>query len=99
MPLYSTGLSSACDFQSFLGIEEQEIDRQIVYPNPSSNMVYVLTDNDAEVTFEIVDLLGHSLLKGRTTSEINLSSLATGSYLLLTQNNNLIKSQKIQVIK
>lgn len=99
MPLYSTGLSSACDFQSFLGIGEQEIEQQIVYPNPSSNVVYVLTDNDAEVTFEIVDLLGHSLLKGRTTTEINLSSLVTGSYLLLTQHNNFIKSQKIQVIK
>lgn len=99
MPLYSTGLASACDFQSFLGTDEKAIDQQIVYPNPSSNVFYLSSLNDSEVSYEIFDLLGHSMLKGRTTSEINISSLKSGSYILVTTDNGLVKSQKIQVIK
>ena len=98
MSLYSTGLASACDFQSFLGLEEQEIDQQIVYPNPSSNVVYLSTVNDSELSYEIFDLLGHSMLNGRSTSEINISSLKSGSYILVTTVKGLIKSQKIQVM-
>lgn len=99
MPLYSTGLSSACDFQSSIGIEEQESDRQIAYPNPSSNVIYLSTGNNSELSFEIFDLLGHSMLNGRTTSEINISSLKSGCYILCTTDNGLIISQKIQVMK
>ncbi len=99
MPLYSTGLTSTCDFQAFVGIKEQEMDEQTVYPNPSSNVVYLSTGSDLEVFFEIVDLLGHSMLNGKTTSEINISSLKSGSYILVTTDNGLVKSQKIQVIK
>jgi hypothetical protein len=98
MPLYSTGLASTCDFQSYIGLEEQAIDQQIIYPNPSSNVVYLSTVNDLELSYEIFDLLGHSMLNGRTTSEINISSLKSGSYLLFTSDNGLVKSQKIQVM-
>jgi hypothetical protein len=99
MPLYSTGLTSSCNFQAFAGIKEQEMDEITVYPNPSSNVVYLSTGSDSELPYEIVDLLGHSMLKGRTTSEINISSLNSGSYILFTKETGLVKTQKIQVMK
>jgi hypothetical protein len=99
MPLYSTGLTSACDFHTFVGIKEQEMEEITVYPNPSSNVVYLSTGSDSEVNYEIYNLLGHSLLKGKTMSEINISSLYSGSYILCTKENGLVKTQKIQVIK
>ena len=99
MPLYSTGLTSACDFQSTIGIEEKELNQQFVYPNPASGLIYLAAENDAEILFNIIDLLGNSVLTGSTKSEMNISSLKSGSYLLFTQFNGVMNLQRIQVLK
>ena len=56
----------------------------VVYPNPAEDVLYWQgTDRFNEGTYNIVDVLGRIVVKGRVTGDgVSVSQLATGSYLL-----------------
>lgn len=98
MPLYNTGIASSCTFQSYIGLDEQEFTQLLVYPNPASNTINLSIENRAEVTYEIFDLLGNLVASGQTYSEIDISTLVSGSYLLMVQDKGILRTGKLQVI-
>jgi hypothetical protein len=73
----------------------------VTYPNPTSDYV-VLAISDANLTnlsYVLYDLQGRTVIKGLTTqsnTQINMQSLATGTYVLkVNQNNQELKTFKI----
>lgn len=64
-----------------LSIKENEIEYRF-YPNPVSEKLVIENPNGNEVTIEVMNLLGELILKTKTNSLVDLSSLKTGFYAL-----------------
>jgi hypothetical protein len=99
MPLYATAIANSCTFQSYIGLDEQQFTQRMAYPNPASNAVHLSIENGTDVTYEIFDLLGNLVVKGQTYSEIDISSLVSGSYILMVQDKGTLRTSKMQVVK
>ncbi len=64
-----------------------------VFPNPTSESLYISADADENLSIEIVDLLGRSLATQELTSPIQksaipVSDLAAGQYFLKISNTD-----------
>lgn len=81
-----------------------------VYPNPSSNTVYLEVNlpNTVPVHYTVYDMNGKALMNGdftadamhATTQKLDFSSLSSGMYLIsISSNQELIQSLKIQINK
>lgn len=81
-----------------IGMEESSFVYSI-YPNPANNVLYIQTTPFATgVTFNILDLSGREVLKGTLhTNNIDVSSLASGSYLLNIQSGQNVAIQRISI--
>ncbi|MCB9227652.1 MAG: T9SS type A sorting domain-containing protein [Chitinophagales bacterium] len=65
------------------------------YPNPTSNSVFIETENEKFNAISIYDLSGRLVEnKNVINNQVDLSSLQTGTYLIQT-NNQKIQSFKI----
>ncbi len=64
------------------GLEEQE--EILIYPNPADKVLYLKDFSGKDTDFEITDLLGRTVLRGKTggRSSIDISSLSSGKYIL-----------------
>ncbi|MBL7914425.1 MAG: T9SS type A sorting domain-containing protein, partial [Bacteroidia bacterium] len=79
--------------------EFQQSDRSIkVYPNPASDLIYV-SSSSKDAKFIIIDLVGKEVLSGNLNSsnEINVSGLASGSYLVVFQLENSVQATKLLI--
>lgn len=61
----------------------------VIYPNPASNHIIIEAKTDLEPEYEIIDINGKLLLKGKTQSlqPISISSLESGFYFLNVKTN------------
>lgn len=73
----------------------------VTYPNPTTDYI-VLAITDAtlsDLSYALYDLQGRAVTKGLTTqstTQIDMQSLATGTYILkVNQNNKALKTFKI----
>lgn len=57
----------------------------LMYPNPADTVLKIMY-NGTSVNYVIVTMDGKTILKGKTTSEIDISNLKTGLYLIQLQN-------------
>ena len=76
--------SSANSF-SAIGIEEDLAATDInIYPNPVSEVVYVMTGQDAPVDFSVFDMNGKLVINGsvENNTAIDVSALEAGIYLI-----------------
>ena len=70
------------------GLDEHEETRFTVYPNPTSGVLFVETQNFASLpvaTYRITNLMGQTLMIGQITTEteqINVSNLPEGMYFI-----------------
>jgi len=101
--LSSNGLN-----QCPVGIEEQVLQSSLhVYPNPVSDVVNIQSDQtDNLVTdIRIIDLSGREMLRqtnirlGHAPTQIIVSALSEGTYVLEIRSENEFVSHKINVIK
>ena len=73
-----------------------------IYPNPSTDIVHVRTNNDQLSTFQIVDNSGRVILSASkiqsNTMDIDVSSFQTGVYFLIgkTENGSVFQEQIIK---
>jgi hypothetical protein len=78
-----------------VGINEVNLSNQItVYPNPASNTLTILTNNNLTIQqLQLLDITGKVIAHFNNQTEIDLTNIANGMYLLKiqTQNGNLIK--------
>ena len=68
-----------------LGTEEAgtRVPSFVLYPNPTTGVVnMVVNDPDASV-FEVMDLMGRNVLRGRYTPVLDASVLPSGAYVVL----------------
>lgn len=81
-----------------LGIVNPSILKNIIYPNPVHNTLFLeLTDNQNQIS--LTDILGRKLIDNKVSSSYNLdmSHFKTGIYFLRIENKN--GSQQLKIIK
>jgi hypothetical protein len=69
-----------------------------IYPNPTNTNILVKTTNDNTKDIEIVNLLGHTLIRQTTKDtnfRIDLSQLVAGCYFIKISTSNNISIHKI----
>ncbi len=82
-----------------VGINEVNLNNQItVYPNPASNKLIIKTTNNltpdaSGLQLQLLDLTGKVIANYNNQTEIDISAIANGMYLLhiQTPNGNLVK--------
>jgi hypothetical protein len=78
-------------FQSiFAGIEERQINKIKIYPNPASNILKISVEqNNSQISeIEIINYLGQTVLKTEFKNQIDVSGFANGFYTLLLKDNS-----------
>lgn len=65
-----------------------------LYPNPSSDYIYLQTNNDDILNFEIYDLGGRKIMFGIYDEKIDISNMSTGTYIMNLSNKTNKKSLK-----
>lgn len=96
----SSGTIGAVSIIEFFttGINELSILENVnAYPNPTSNAVFIETENEHFNYIFIYDLSGKLIAnKSVVNNQVDLSSLQTGTYLIQTDNQ---KIQSFKIIK
>lgn len=82
------------DYQNTVNVENREEKSALIFPNPASNMIYVEYPNFARA--EIYDMQGR-LQKTFTHSQISISDLTQGVYLIILENTkgDRVSSRKL----
>ncbi|RNA62376.1 M20/M25/M40 family metallo-hydrolase [Chryseobacterium nematophagum] len=71
-----------------------------IYPNPVKDLLNIeLPHKVNDFTFEITDLLGHSLIKEKNSTQINTSKLINGAYIGILKSNDQTIIRKILIEK
>jgi hypothetical protein len=66
----------------------------LVYPNPTPDRIYIQTDTDSKA--ELFDLIGRKV-RSTNQSQIDMSNLSRGNYILQVKTEN--KTQSFKIIK
>ncbi len=93
--LISEGFISS-SLSNTLGVNEVVINEKniLVYPNPTSDFIYLKTSLLIE-KIELYDALGKSVLKTKNINKIPVNNLSKGVYLLKIYSENKSISKKI----
>lgn len=85
-----------------VSVPEIESIKTIVYPNPSTDNLSILSSTKGETTLVITDLLGKQVFsttyKGLTNLNIDVSKFESGKYILSIESENSKESQMITVL-
>lgn len=85
-----------------LSIDEQQFSNELkVYPNPTNGILNVQNLTGANLSYEVYNILGQSIISGSLNSDqsIDLSSQNTGVYLVKLFDENKIVKENFKVIK
>jgi hypothetical protein len=92
-------VKGTCDY---LGLEDVAFEAFSMYPNPSSDIVFITNTGSTEVfNYEVLDMNGRLILKandainGSTTTELNLSKVEIGVYLIRVFNDKAEKTFRV----
>lgn len=91
--------TESAPYPEILGLEElQDGQSCLLYPNPSSTVIAVKAEGNI-THVEITDLAGKSVLTfNEKFGDMDISSLATGSYLVIVHLDNEIQTMKFSKI-
>lgn len=59
-----------------------------VFPNPASTILYITTADGRAVHAQVYDMVGHLVMEQDMVKSLDIAGLATGSYTLLTTDEN-----------
>ncbi len=89
-----------CDY--LVAVEEMVFEGFSIYPNPTSDMIYLANSGSTEVfNYELLDMNGRVILKedhaihGLTTTEVDLTKVEIGIYLMRVFNNQAEKTFRV----
>jgi hypothetical protein len=92
-------VDGACDY---LNLQELYFEGMDLYPNPTTNAVYISNSGSNEVfNYELTDLNGkviaakEAAINGTETTEVSVETLETGIYLIRVYNDNAEKTFRI----
>lgn len=83
---------------STLGVAKMEVSKFSVYPNPvTDGKLYISSDSSSEKQVAIYSVLGQKVLETKTANntEINVSQLAKGAYILNVTEDGKSESKKM----
>jgi hypothetical protein len=82
-----------------VSVKELPIEGLSIYPNPASGQkVYVITKENKAKKVEIYNVLGKNILSANLTgSELNISSLDPGVYIMKIQEGRYSATRKLVV--
>lgn len=69
-----------------LSLSEESLNNFIVYPNPTSGVVYI-KGNESQEEFSLYSVIGEKIMTAENTAEIDLSHLPEGVYYLKIGNS------------
>ena len=95
--IYINPLYNSCDIDE---IKENKVENEIsIYPNPASDIVKILNDNNLSITnIEIIDLIGRTVISVENTTDIDISNLPQGQYFVKISGESTIV-KKLSVLK
>jgi hypothetical protein len=84
-----------------VNINEEEIDKFIIYPNPTSDILHFELFDSIPLSIKLVDVLGSqkNLKINNFNSHIDVSSIANGVYFIVVEFENSIITKKFIVKK
>ncbi|WP_439479195.1 M28 family peptidase [Chryseobacterium aquaticum] len=107
--IYNVGKASVGALQHFavaatsiLSTEENTVnewEEATIYPNPVKDFLNIkLPKNPKTFSFELIDLLSHSLLKTENQTKINVSGISKGVYLgkIITDKHTVVRKVMIK---
>lgn len=77
---YASARSS--DFEQALSVSDETKEGIIIYPNPSSGYITLISNLDASYAVRVLNLLGQPVYQNSYTTNINLTSLTPGIYFI-----------------
>jgi hypothetical protein len=94
--LENTFTSNGQRYLQGLGMDENELEQIVLYPNPATNKVSLKGVNGI-VDYSLYDQSSKLIAQGTTTDTIGLSNLAQGIYnVVLTKGQQFIVKQLIK---
>ncbi|WP_370898333.1 M28 family peptidase [Chryseobacterium gossypii] len=110
--VYNVGKAAVGALQHFavattttLGVNDMNSQKSLestvkIYPNPVKDIVNLDLPHDIKnFSFEITDILGHSLLKKSNETKINVSALEKGAYIGILKSGDQTVVRKILIAK
>lgn len=83
---------------SSLSIAQNDANQAIkVYPNPTSQLLYIDIPNGESMRIELTNSLGQKLWSGSNVNQIDLSTFQSGLYFL--ELSSQTTKQRVKVIK
>lgn len=76
--------------------DEITIERLHIYPNPTSNYIYLSASQKID-KIEVYDLLGKQVLSTNQTEKVNLDKLSEGLYLVKIYSEDQFQTKKINL--
>lgn len=83
-------------------IESNELEDIKVYPNPASDLLHISTQENQNLGYSLFSVIGNRVASGNlslSTSEIDISKLNNGIYILSLTNNSNQVTKKITFVK
>jgi ELWxxDGT repeat protein len=94
--LYSTEFEFVLDSQDFDNTVNNS--RVLIYPNPANSKVNIkVLDNSTILNVKIYDLLGKEIYFSKNNSELDLSNLNNGIYLIKVSTSNSSHNSKLVI--
>jgi hypothetical protein len=88
-----------CDY---LGLDDATFEAFNMYPNPTSDLVFIANSGSVEIfSYEVLDMNGRVILRadnainGSTTTELDLSKVENGVYLIRIFNEQAVKTFRV----
>ena len=80
-----------------LSTNQNQISGLQVYPNPTKNILNITTDLNSTKNVEIYDMIGKKVLVENTQSQLNVSSLVTGMYIVKITEDGKTSTKRIVI--
>jgi hypothetical protein len=80
-----------------LSTNQNQISGLQVYPNPTKNILNITTDLDSTKNIEIYDMVGKKVLVENTQSQLDVSSLVTGMYIVKITEDGKTSTKRLAI--
>ena len=74
--------------QSIANHKLEQKNEVLVFPNPSSGIIYFQSENNTLDNISIYDVMGREVFNGSYSKKIDLSGLSNGVYLVKIKDKN-----------
>ncbi len=94
-------MNAAWAGMTWVGIDESELVKASIYPNPANDVLNIELDGEQELSVSIIDLTGKTVISsdfGLTTGEtINTANLVPGMYIVQIIADGKMAAQRIAI--